>query len=438
MKYTEEHRACPICNHNMIERFKVKPKWTPCHTIKDETGKYFHMQDVMCMYCGLIFKNPMMSTQSQLEFYNGHYARLFKGKLMEGISKTAINESILTTIYTLDWLNDIGFSLKGKEVFEIGTGMGLLMKGMEGEGAIVSGLDSDERSIEIANKLFGFNFEYKSFQNYQEKKLYDLVVCNNTLEHFYNPQWLLSRLTSMLKPNGYVLIEVPDARLPYPGTLSDAFLSPAHNFTFVRETVEGLASTSGYSIEKIDNAGHKKCFLILLKPDSKALNKPIPVVKTEELKEELLSLYRENDTNNANNQAWIKELSSGIYVNSIIYRIKEESPNTYNFRNIVLANSLLEAGRPLDGLKILTEYGPDQPEDPNCNYGTFLYIKAMCYRQLGDFILSKKLLEECANYYPNIRKYNFVKDLEIDGLVSNSVFSSYMFWNAEKILQSYG
>jgi hypothetical protein len=134
----------------------------------------------------------------------------------------------------------------------------------------------------------------------------------------------------------------------------------------------------------------------------------------------------------------IKELLGPIYVNTYIDRAKQEFPRTYNSILIYFANVLLENGKPLESLKCLNDYSDDQPEDVNTCYATNLYLKAMCYRQLGDFVKTRNFLEKCAAHYPNIRKYNFVRDLEIDGLVSNTAFAPYLWWNAERILQSYG
>jgi len=436
----EELRNCPVCNSGHFVTLKEKPRWTPCRVIRDETGYRFHMRDVICTDCGMIYKNPMLTTDSMRDFYNGMYAELFKENLQAGISKVAINDNILTTIYTLDFLSSISFPLKGKKVFEVGTGMGLLLKGMEGEGAIVDGIDLDARSIELGNKLFGYNFKHISFDcldDYTSPK-YDLIVCNNSLEHFYNPAWVLDKFHSMLSPGGSILLELPDARYPYPATLSDAFLSSAHNHTFVHETITPLLNSLGFQVDYLRNAGHKKCMFILASPSVKAMNYSTVKLDPMNLKDELLSLYQEIDLQNVHNAKIGKELSDGIYVNIGIDRTKTESPRTYNVRNLALANMFLENGRTLDALSFLKEYGAGQPEDANCCYGSFLYLRAMCHRQLGDFVLAKKLLTECATHYPNIRKYNFVKDLEIDGLVSNTVFSNYLWWNAEKILQDFG
>ena len=79
------------------------------------------------------------------------------------------------------------------------------------------GLEYNQKSIEIAQNL---NIYKKIWQcdlnNLQTEKFtniynfFDCIICGDILEHLYNPSETLSKLTNFLKPNGYIIISIPN------------------------------------------------------------------------------------------------------------------------------------------------------------------------------------------------------------------------------------
>lgn len=440
MEYREEKRLCVICGSDDYRVLRSKVPWTPTTLIKDKKGKIIHQTDVMCSTCGLVYKNPCMVEECLEQFYQDEYATLYKSSMRGQISKKHINQNLLTTIYTLDWLDSIGFGLSGKDVFEIGTGLGILLKGMEGQGAVVSGIDPDKRSIDLAQKLFGLTFDNMTWRDYKGSRngQYDLLVCNNTLEHMYDPVSVLRQMHVFLKEDGHVLVEVPDIEFPYPHTNVDGFLSAAHLYTFDKHCLRLLVEKAGYEIVHMDNAGHKKCMLVLLKPKKITNFFDCNRDNIDEYFQRVRSILGQMQARSDIIKEMAVELSGDRNVGSIIEKLKEKLPDIYSQCLLSMAANLLEHHRIYDVLECLQEYKDGQPEDSEHNRGACCYFEAMCYRQLGDFLTSRKLLRECTRHYPNIRKYNFVKELAIDGVVSNTGFTEYSWWNAERALQAFG
>lgn len=77
--------------------------------------------------------------------------------------------------------------------------------------AEVSGLDYSISAIEYANHLFP-NIDFAVGDAYDcpyKESYFDIVVCNNLWEHVPDPLFLLSRITNILKPHGFLILSTP-------------------------------------------------------------------------------------------------------------------------------------------------------------------------------------------------------------------------------------
>jgi 2-polyprenyl-3-methyl-5-hydroxy-6-metoxy-1,4-benzoquinol methylase len=76
----------------------------------------------------------------------------------------------------------------------------------------LSGLDCSISAIEYAHDHFhGIDFAVgDAYEAPYTKGYFDLVVCNNLWEHVPDPLHLLSKIKSILKPGGYVIVSTPN------------------------------------------------------------------------------------------------------------------------------------------------------------------------------------------------------------------------------------
>ena len=78
----------------------------------------------------------------------------------------------------------------------------------------VIGVDRNEKYLKIANKNYNNrNIEFKCI-NVDENKvggIYDGIVCFETLEHLKYPEAFLDNLYEILKPNGTMLLSIPNS-----------------------------------------------------------------------------------------------------------------------------------------------------------------------------------------------------------------------------------
>jgi 2-polyprenyl-3-methyl-5-hydroxy-6-metoxy-1,4-benzoquinol methylase len=433
MEIKEEIRNCEVCGRSEYTTICEKQPWTQTFLIK-HGKKMFHKVDVMCNYCGVIYKNPMMTRDSQINFYKDAYLKLYEPLNVGSISTSSLALRVITTVQCLDWLESIGYDLLGKKVFEVGCGFGTLLMGMRSLGAEIDGVELCTRSHEIGEKIFGFKSTNASFEEIDISKQYDLVVINNSLEHFYSPKEILEKAKTMLLPGGKILVEVPSLMYPYPGITICGFLSSAHNFTFSKESFEYLANECGLKVEHMGYEGHKKCMLFLLSQDE--INHGYVTI-LENTPNEIIQLYNEADRfvlDSVSGGKITKEMQTKKYS-----EMREKYPNHSNSLLLVYVSWLIPQGRFRESLDLIgnpdSAWKDNQSEDINSCKSTLHYFKGIVYRCLGDFSNSKKCLEEAMGGYPNFDKYNFISDMTIDGLVVESIFNPYNWYSCKKMLE---
>lgn len=112
----------------------------------------------------------------------------------------------------LKYIDDVA-SISDRKVLDVGCGGGLLTEAMEASGAIVTGLDANQSTIEVARQhalQSRSRVEYiftTAEQHAQEcGKTYDVITCMELLEHVPDPGSLLSACSSLLKPGGDLIV----------------------------------------------------------------------------------------------------------------------------------------------------------------------------------------------------------------------------------------
>lgn len=433
MKFEVEERKCIVCGSTEKQEFFTKDPWSRAVILKDDNEDVVHGTDVICTKCGLIYKFPMMTNKSMNEFYSsGEYLAAYKPHMKEQISKAAIVESVVMTSYILDFFREIGYNFDGIKALDIGAGSGGLMKGMSSLGADVYGIEPCERHISIIQKVYGLPVWQGCFEDFYTNEKFDLVTICNTIEHFYDPIKALKQVKSMLNPGGQILIEVPSSEYPYPATLTGAFYSSAHNFTWNGNNMQYMLSQLDLNIENLGYCGHKKCMILLVKPQEMMVANSIKQPDIEELKERAL----QNQNIAVYAQQISSELSRGSDVNSIERSISSYQHIT-NALRYVISNQCLEMGRITDGLRLSQQpYQKAQSADFIYCQGSLDFTTAIGYRLLGDFCTAKKYLNQALESYPGIEKYNFVKEMYVDGIISESGFAEFPWYACKKLAKT--
>lgn len=137
------------------------------------------------------------------------------------------------------------FSLENKNLLDVGCGTGDFLQVAKKNGWKVSGIEPNEQARRIANQKSGnsvfdveqlLKFEFQSF---------DVITLWHVLEHLPNLEQQLSILYNLLKPNGTLVIAVPNYKsydANYYKEFWAAYDVPRHLWHFSQVSISNLVS----------------------------------------------------------------------------------------------------------------------------------------------------------------------------------------------------
>ena len=150
----------------------------------------------------------------------------------------------------------------GLKILDLGCGTGLLGYEMRKKGNYVCGLDTSKKELSIASKKLDSVKEMDISSNkINLPKDFDVMVLCDVLEHLRDPLSCLKNFKKFLKPNGKVIISIPNIacynmRL---GLLLGQFnykkygiLDDTHLRFFTFKTAKKMIGGAGYKIIKVD------------------------------------------------------------------------------------------------------------------------------------------------------------------------------------------
>ncbi len=143
-----------------------------------------------------------------------------KNILLRKIGFFLISITTLREWYIQKALNQILAQInKPFDFLDAGSGMGqhAIDVASTFPNARVTGIELDEEQVQDCNffalksGLKNFEFVQGDLSNFQQDKMYDVILCASVLEHISDDMGTLTRLNNTLKNNGYVLIYVPSS-----------------------------------------------------------------------------------------------------------------------------------------------------------------------------------------------------------------------------------
>jgi len=174
-------------------------------------------------------------------------------------STLAVN---ITTDQTFRYLEK-NIGSPGK-MMDIGCGFGRLLYRMREAGWKASGLELDASTAARVREELGVDVRVANFLDCEftdhDAHAYDLVVLRHVLEHLPNSRLAMQKIDGLLKPHGYLLLEMPNIdgltqrwrRVLLNGGLRNKRVSkdfrPGHCNEFNRRSITYLAERSGFEL----------------------------------------------------------------------------------------------------------------------------------------------------------------------------------------------
>jgi SAM-dependent methyltransferase len=157
---------------------------------------------------------PRPNPEALKAFYSQAYFQDSHGTYAQAYSDVELRHRALLADLMLHALDEARGGPGGR-LLEIGCGEGWFLKAASGAGYDVRGLEFSDYGLkrfnpELAGRVqFGDAFEALD-RLIDETSAFDVCVMEHVLEHVLDPEALLARLPSILRPGGAVAITVPN------------------------------------------------------------------------------------------------------------------------------------------------------------------------------------------------------------------------------------
>ena len=208
---------CKVCkSSNLVKKFEYFKR------PHDETiyaginyGKY-HRIYYKCLKCGHYsgyFKMKINNLYSST--YND---ATYSGKIKKNFDKiNNLPSSKSDNYYRVERIDNFlkkNFFKKSKKmkILDVGSGLGIFPFKMSKKKYDVTALDPDRRSCLHLKKNLKIKALHGDFLKIKIKKKFQLVTLNKVIEHVEDTINFVNKAKKILKPGGFIYIEVPDAQ----------------------------------------------------------------------------------------------------------------------------------------------------------------------------------------------------------------------------------
>jgi 2-polyprenyl-3-methyl-5-hydroxy-6-metoxy-1,4-benzoquinol methylase len=244
-----ENASCPLgCETNDA------PVLTGYDRIHNLPGEF---PIVKCNSCGLMRTNPRPAPQSMGRYYPDDYGPYLGTQVSTTGTESSsfarkMRRSIVNAIFKFN--TQLLPPLEPGRMLEVGCASGSFLHKMAMENWLVQGIEFSEKAAKEASKL-GYHVHAGALETAQQPdELFDLIVGWMVLEHLHEPIAGLKKLRECAKPDGWLVLSVPNAGSTEFRLFKDKWYAlhlPNHLYHFSPKTIKKVLEASGWSIEKI-------------------------------------------------------------------------------------------------------------------------------------------------------------------------------------------
>lgn len=201
------------------------------------------LRTVICNGCGLVWSDPFPHDARQ--FYAEDYRLDYKGSFEpQPRHVMRAGEVALSRLRQVEWL----FS-QPRKVLDIGSGGGEFAYLLTARGHTVKGIEPNRGYAEYSRREYGLDVTVGFAQDIElPAASFDVITIWHVLEHTQDPLSVLKRLQGWLRPDGMLVVEVPnvEATCQAPGST----FHEAHLYNFSTDTLSAMAARAGFVIEE--------------------------------------------------------------------------------------------------------------------------------------------------------------------------------------------
>ncbi len=169
----------------------------------------------------------------------------FKDKVYQRVKKRTLQKK-------LRQINK--YRVQNPTLLDVGCGTGDFLLVAEQDGWQVTGIELNQNAISLAKgKLQSTAFFESLFNPSLEGQKFDVITLWHVLEHLENTPQILSRLRSLLQPNGIIIIAVPNFKsfdAKYYQQYWAAYDVPRHLYHFSKKSITNLCTMQSLTVIK--------------------------------------------------------------------------------------------------------------------------------------------------------------------------------------------
>jgi 2-polyprenyl-3-methyl-5-hydroxy-6-metoxy-1,4-benzoquinol methylase len=227
-------KPCPLCRSGDHQAVGVR----------DRRGA--ELRTVMCRGCGHVFTNPAPSEGELKAYYTERYRSDYKNVI------TPKPKHVLRAGFrALERLTRLKpYLTPPAKVLDVGAGGGEFAYLLTRAGYAAVGVEPNAGYAGFARQSYGLDIRSGILELVDfAPESFDAVTMHHVLEHVADPLRALGRIRNWLKPNGLMVVEVPN--------VASWFHAPrrrfhtAHLHTFNRTGLEDLFQSAGFTVEDL-------------------------------------------------------------------------------------------------------------------------------------------------------------------------------------------
>ncbi len=275
--------VCHICSGNLekvSQKFSLLNQVTSdCRPFSKKNGEL-----AICTNCGVVQKRITQDWLKQISSIYSNYEVYNQGC---GLEQPSFNDGVgvARSKKILTWLNQIKILPDQGNILDFGCGNGPFLREFSAYRPRwkLTGFELDNRNKNAIESIPKGKFYSGSLDDIDE--YYDFIVTIHTIEHLQDPVTYLNSLSSKLKPEGLILIEVPDLeKSPFDILITD------HCSHFVCKSLIYVCKLAGLEVVKVTSDFISNEISLLLKLPSiegdNIINKKFISIDKEVLKQE--------------------------------------------------------------------------------------------------------------------------------------------------------
>lgn len=207
-----------------------------------------------CSICGHVFSAPSPNDEQLSSYYKSRldaaWSALLGGAILDYMQERA--EAQIDFIESA-WNRGRRPDTQQPALLDLGCGIGALCNAWSKHGRPALGLDTNPAVVLAGRRCFNVDLRVQDIENaLLESQQWDIIAMSHVLEHLPSPALHLEKLHHILKPEGWLFIEVPST---WPGYFENREDMEGHLHFFNPDSVRRMLERSGFHVQSIATFG---------------------------------------------------------------------------------------------------------------------------------------------------------------------------------------